>query len=179
MRKAWKDLAKRADQLAYTPSDVSAALPRALVSDWRMEVPDAIQGALVQAFSGGDNSLRLPGLGVPAIGELRSLAAASPIASSALAYATQSLSAGRNTPEDLCEVVGRAGIERAEAGARQVEEHYKRKLPDGRRPASVKSRLAVAIAALEARSLGRTLLGHGADAPLMRRATGIDDGVAL
>lgn len=179
MRSAWRTVAKRADQSVYDSSQVTDVMRHALARDWHLEVPAALQSALARLFREGDNPLGLPGLSIAGSDELRALSTGSPLAMSFVTHATESYSAGHGTVDDLFRAAGRALVERGEACARQVEEHYKRARSPFRHPQNIRDRLHFALHNLDATTLGKIVLSSDAMPPRPRRATGIDDGVPL
>lgn len=176
MRKAWKELAKRADQRTYDLEQVSAAVPSALAGDWKNEVSAPLLSAIKNVFEGKDNSLRLPEIALDQLEAARDLAAGSTFGANAVAWAEQLVHEGRMDGDALYDVVGLAAKERAYAGFRQVEEHYLRESHE-RRADGVRSRLEGAMSGLSVTHLGRTILEPLARGNAPRKQTNIDAGV--
>jgi hypothetical protein len=179
MRRAWKELAKRADQRAYDSEQVSEAVPHALASDWKNEVSGALITALKNVFAGRDNSLRIPEIALDQLEAAKPLAAGSVFGMNAVSWSVQLVNEGRMDEDALYEAVGLAAKERGFAGARQVEEHWLRESSQ-RRSDGVSARLESAISGLSEGKLGARLIDPQ---PSSRRApskrTDINDGVPL
>src|SRR5260370_10488150 len=126
MRRAWKELAKRADQGTYDSQQVSEAVPHALVGDWKNEVSAALIMALKSVFSGQDNSLRVREIALDQLEAAKPLAAGSVFGGNVVAWSIQLVHEGRMETNALYEAVGFAANERGFSGARQVEEHHLR-----------------------------------------------------
>ena len=179
MRRAWKELAKRADQRAYDSEQVSEAVPHALASDWKNEVSAPLIAALKNVFAGRDNSLRLPEIALDQLEAARTLGAGSVFGTNAVSWCIQLVHEGRMDLDALYEAVGLAAKERGFAGTRQVEEHYLRKSSQ-RRSDGVSARLESAVSGLSEGKLGAMLIDPQPGArSAPRKKTDINDGVPL
>lgn len=178
MRKAWKELAKRADKKTYDLAQVSEAVPYALTSDWKSEVSPALVTALKNVFTGKDNSLGLREIVLDQLEKARPLAAGSVFGASAVSWAIQLVHEGHTDAVALYDVVGLAAKERAYAGIRQVEEHYLRESHE-RRADGVRSRLEGAISGLSITQLGTKLIEPSSGTSAPKKRTDVDEGVAL
>lgn len=176
MRKAWKELAKRADQKAYDLAQVSEAVPYALASDWRNEVSPALITAIKNVFAGKDNSLRLHKVSLDQLEAAKPLAAGSVFGASAISWAVQLIHEGRTDANALYDVVGLAAKERAYAGFRSVEEHYLRESNE-RRADGVRSRLEGSISGMSVTQLGAMLIEPPSGGGAPKKMTEIDEGV--
>lgn len=179
MRKAWKELAMRADQKTYDLAQVSEAAPYALASDWRNEVSASLLKAIKNVFAGQGNSLGMREIALDQLEKAKPLAAGSVFGASAVAWAVQLVHEGRTDSNALYDVVGLAAKERAYAGIRQVEEHYLRESHE-RRADGVRSRLEGAISGISVTQLGTFIV----DPPSrrggsVRKHTEIDEGVPM
>lgn len=178
MRRAWKELSKRADKKAYDEADVREALPRALSNDWNNEVSYALISTLKNVFTGPDNSLRLPEIALQQLEAAKSLAAGSAFGTSAVAWSIQMVHEGRINETAMLEAVGNAALERAYGGFRQVEEHYYRESTK-RRADGVRGRLENAAAGFTSNELGRQLINPGSRPAALNKKRSVDDGVRL
>lgn len=179
MRKAWKELAKRGDQLTYDSEQVAEATSHALASDFKNEVSAALVGALKDVFTGRDNSLGLREIALQQLDDAKALAAGSVFGMNAIAWSVQLVSEGRMDKDALYEAVGLGAKERGFANTRSVEEHYLRE-SNQRRADGVSARLQSAISGLSESKLGSSLVdpqpaaGRGP-----RKRTDVNDGVPL
>lgn len=179
MRRPWKELAKRGDQLTYDSEQVAEAAAGALVSDFRNEVKWSLIDTMKSIFSGKDNSLKLPELALQELENAKALAAGSVFGRNVVAWGIELINEGRFGMDALYEAIGLAAKMRGFANARSVEEHFLRE-SDQRRASHVSNRLNSAIASLSESKLGAMLAnpqtGH---AKSSRKKTDIDDGVPL
>lgn len=179
MRRPWKELAKRGDQLAYDSEQVSEAATHALVSDFKNEVSGRLLGALKDVFLRRDNSLGISEVAIEQLEKAKALAAGSVFGTNAVAWCIQLVHEGRLDQQALYDAVGLAAKERGFANARSTEEHYLRK-SNQRRADNVAVRLNTAIAGLSESKLGSMLVDpHPAVSRLPRKRTEISDGVPL
>jgi hypothetical protein len=179
MRKAWKELAKRGDQLTYDAEQVGEAASHALSSDFRNEVSAPLVSALKDVFTGRDNSLGLREIALQQLDDAKALAAGSVFGMNAVAWSIQLVHEGRLDKQALYEAVGLAAKERGFANTRSVEEHYLRE-SNQRRADGVAARLQNAISELSESKLGSMLLDPQPAAPRgPRKKTDVNDGVPL
>jgi hypothetical protein len=177
MRRAWKELAKRADKKTYDLDQVREAVPQALANDWRNEVSPALVTAIRNVFAGKENSLHLREIALDQLEAAKRLAAGSVFGSNAVAWAIQLIHEGRTDAGALYDVVGLAAKERGYACFRQVEEHYLRESTE-RRADGVRSRLEGAVSGLSVTQLGTMILEPSARR-VPRKHTQLDEGVSL
>ena len=179
MRRAWKHLAKCADQRTYEAEQVREAALHALSSDWKKEVPAALIVALKKVFQGRDNSLGLREIALDQLETARSLAATSVLGRNVVGWCVELVHAGRMDLQALYDAVRFAIEERAFAGARQVEEHYLREA-NLERSVGVKARIEEAISELSEKMLGEDLVdSHTPTGRTVKKRDDIDDGVPL
>lgn len=179
MPKAWRELAKRGDQLTYESSQVADALPAALESDWKNEVSGRLISALKDVFSGRDNSLRLPEIALSQLEAIKVMAAGSVFGINAVSWCIQLVNEGRLDAGALYEAVGMAAKERGYAGVRQVEEHYFREASE-RRSVRVRDRLEGALSGVAVSHLGSRLIDpKPSQSVTPRKMTELSDGVLL
>lgn len=179
MRRPWKELAKRGDQLTYDSEQVAEAAAHALVSDFKNEVSGRLLSALKDVFTGRDNSLGIPEIAFQQLEEAKALAAGSVFGMNAVAWSIQLVHEGRLDKQALYDAVGLAAKERGFANTRSVEEHYLRESSQ-RRADSVSARLNSAISGLSEGKLGSMLIDpQPAVAQALRKRTEINDGVPL
>ena len=179
MRRAWKELAKRADQRTYNSAQVREAVPHALASDWNNEVSAPLIAALKNVFAGRYNSLRFPEIALDQLEAARTLAAGSVFGTNAVSWCIQLVHEGRMDLDALYEAVGLAAKERGFAGTRQVEEHYLRQSSQ-RRSDGVSARLESAVSGLSEGKLGAMIIDPQPGArSAPRKRTDINDGVPL
>lgn len=178
MRRAWKELLKRADKKVYSLDEVRQALPRAISNDWSNEVSHALVSALKAVFVGRDNSLRIPEIALEKLEAAKPLAAGSNFGESAVKWCVQMVHEGRIDEAGLLEAVGCAAMQRAYSGFRSAEEHYFRESTQ-RRADGVRERLESAASGLAPSDLGRQLIDPESRPERHRRKTDIDDGVRL
>ena len=179
MRPNWKRLSERADTASYSAAEIAAAVCPALAEDWRAEMPDTvvqqvrrIVGADVGGFLFADQTER-------DLAALRGLAP-SPLSGLFIDCVTQAIADGVRG-EDACVAATEAALsERAACGARQVEEHYRRRTAEARTD-NIRARLEAAIASAPIGDLAREIL-TGRSGPTGRspvKQTGIEEGPRL
>lgn len=179
MRKAWKNLAERADKRVYDQAEVAEAIPAALASDWNNEVSAPLVTALKRIFARKDNSLGITEIALKQLEGAKPLAAGSVFGANAVSWCEQVIHEGRLDLPALYEAVGNAAKERAFAGTRQVEEHYLRESSE-RRADGVRARLENAVSGTASSTLGSMLVDGTSEASAApRKRTEIDEGVAL
>jgi hypothetical protein len=179
MRRAWKEVAKRADKRTYDATQVQEAVLSALAKDWKNEVSPALISALKHVFSGRDNSLGLPEIALDQLEAAKPLAAGSVFGANAVSWCILAAKEGRLDMASFHEAIGSAIRERGLATSRQVEEHYLRE-SNHRRADHVGARLESALAACSNAALATTVIDpQPSSRPGLRRQSGLDDGVAL
>lgn len=179
LRKSWRELAKRGDQLAYDSDQVAEAAKNALASDFKNEVAYPLVKALKDIFAGRDNSLGILEIAALQLEEVRPLAAGSVFGMNAVAWSIQLVHEGRLGMEAFYDAIGLAAKERGLANTRSVEEHYVRE-SNQRRADSVSARLQGAISGLSESELGSTLVNpQPARSRARQKRTGLGDGVPL
>ena len=179
MSPAWKNLAKLADLAGFSADDVRGAVCPALGADWHAGVPDGLVRQLRAVLDGGTTGTLFPEQRVQDLATLRGKAA-SPMAGLLIDCAGQALVGGLDGDAALRTATEKALHERALAGARQVEEHYHRRV-DADRTDNVRCRLEAAIGAAPIARLAGELLGEQPRAVSRSPAKhdGLDEGVPL
>jgi len=179
MRKAWKDLAKCAEQPTYAPEQVCEAALRALSGDWKKEISAKLIVLLKKVFLGHDNSLGFQKIALDQLGAAKSLAAGSVMGTNLVGWCIELVQGGRMNLQAFYDAVRFTIQERAFAGARQVEEHYLRKA-DLEQSIGVKARIEEAISGLSEKMLGEDLVdSQPPSGRTVRKRKDIDDGVPL
>jgi len=179
MRRAWKELAKRADKRTYDATEVQEALRHALASDWKNEVSPALISALKDVFSGRDNSLGFGKIALDQLEAAKPLAAGSVFGTNAVSWCIRAVKEGRVDKAAFYEAIGSAIRERGFAASRQVEEHYLRKSTENR-AANVRQRIEKGGAMSDFKGMARRFLkidGSSNGSPAKKQHDGLDDGV--
>jgi hypothetical protein len=179
MRRRWKDVAERAEKVAFSILDVCDALPSAVAEDWRSEVQDSFVALAKEMVGDSAQQTLFQESPLKQIESLRHVAVTSMerLFVDCLALAAADGLTGRNALSTAAED---ALAERAISGSRQIEEHYHRRASE-RMTTSVRFRLEAAIGQTSLQALGESLLGLSTE-PVTRRPpvkNGIDDGVSL
>ena len=177
MPRGWKKLAERADNKAFASEEVRDALPEALEQDWRAEVPDRLCDKARDIFDNKQSSLF--GDQANRLEALRRETAGYNLGNAFLDYAIQAAAQGRSGDEALKHAAGKALSDRAVRGARQVEEHYRRKSTQGR-AAHVRQRIETGVTQSDIASVAGRVAGiDKSERPGRAQQTGLDDGVQL
>lgn len=176
MRRAWRKLAMRGDQDAYSTSDIAEAATNALARDFKMEVSWALTREVEAIFSGRDNSLMLPEIAFEQLNDANALAAGSVFGRNLLACSAELINEGRFGLDSFHEAIGLAAKMRGLANVRSVEEHYLRE-SNQQRAKHVSRRLLNAISGLSENQLGLNLLNPAIGVLRSRKMTGVDAGV--
>lgn len=125
MRPGWKRVAKRGDNCAFAPAEVSAALVPALEQDCQAEGIPAFLDSLVNLCVDQENSLFRDGIALQL--ETLRAAAGSSIGQMVLDEAIRFAESGEQGRNIAIKALNSALADRAVRGVRQVEEHYLRK----------------------------------------------------
>jgi hypothetical protein len=178
MRAAWRRVAERGDNHAYTQDEVSAAMAPALEQDCRADITPEFIRNVRAAFKERDTSLFKDDI-TPHIDALRSHAGSG--MDRAVLDNVCAISATEAQGIDvLLEATKAALLDRAARGARQVEEHYLRR-SNAPRAADVRARLEGAIDGTDLEAIASRILNldprRPPPAPL--KQSGLDDGVKL
>lgn len=174
MRRWWKQAACRADNSAFDVADCAAAIVVALERQWAEEVRPSFEKGLKDAHEE-------PGLFSPAEAfYLKKLNPETPLERGVLdnvAVLSPEEAAGVNA---ICTALVNALANEASRGVRQIEEHYLRE-SGPRRASRERERLDEAIAHADIDGLSRRLLqpDRPRAAPLLKKKSGLDDGVTL
>ena len=179
MSKRWQTLAKCADLAGFSAENVQEAVCPALVADWRAGVPDGLVRQLLAVLDGETTGTLFPEQRVQDLATLRGKAP-SPMAALLIDCAVQALADGFDGDAALRAATEATLRERALAGVRQVEEHYRRRV-DADRTDNVRCRLEAAIGAAPIARLAGELLGEQPRAVGRAPAKhdGLDEGVPL
>lgn len=179
MSRAWKRLARLAENANFDATDTAAAAMRALASTWGNEVPSAVSSGLRDIFLEGD-----PGLfGDAQTTQAQALsrnAAGFGLGRLLTEHAVVVLSEGMHGEAALAETVQRALYAYAARAARQIEEHYCRGA-SGKLTSQVRQRIAGAIASADFNGLARQCSGLDpkVSRPRSIKRTSLDDGPPL
>lgn len=178
MKKPWRGLAERADNLSYSQSEVDEHLSHALASECK-ELPRALLAALRKCFGAGDQASFIAPP-VEAVEMLRSYAAGHPLGNLILDYAEQAAAEGLSGAGGLRQIFRSALEERTQRGLKQVEEHYRRE-STARRADRLYERLECSRKSGSIVALAGSLVDAGRPVRVERprKARGIDEGVAL
>lgn len=179
MRKAWKELAKRADNDAYASDDVRAALDGALERDWRADVPTSLPDKVLDALSVDQASLFGGDQRIERLEELRTQALGHVSASVLIDCVIDAVRTGANGEAALQEGAALALEERAARGIRQVSEHYHRE-SSAARADNVADRLQRTCMQTNWSNLAsQILLRSDQRTGKIEKQSGIDEGVSL
>lgn len=179
MRRGWKQLAERADNVAFSTEEIRNALSSALADDWREEVSRDICQQL-QTILNKDQGFLFSGEKIEWLEALRGKGAGYPLCSVLIDCAMYAVFKEYSSDDTLAKVASSALSERAASGARQVEEHYYRKSTQSR-AVHVRERIEDSIVQSDIAQLAKRLTGLDKTERRHRpvRKTDIDDGVPL
>ena len=179
MRRGWKQLAERADNVAFSTEEIRNALSSALADDWREEVPGDICQQLQTILNKGQGFL-FSGKKIEWLEALRGESAGYPLCSVLIDCAMYAVFKEHSSDDTLAKVAGSALSERAASGVRQVEEHYHRK-SNQVRAVHVRERIEDNIIQSDIAQLAKRLTGLDRTERRHRpvKKTDIDDGVLL
>jgi len=177
MSPKWKALAKLAGNAAHTAEEVAEAVPAALVADWG-EIGQPFLSQLRAALGDDDRGMLLPEVAKLEVQRLRSRATG--MAALLADNAQDVLRDGYRGAEAFEEAAAATLAERADRGARQVEEHYRREASRGK-AADIRARLTASMASANLRGLAVDL---AAGVPTRELTTstdrsGLEEGVRL
>ena len=178
MRRGWKKLAERADNCAFEPDQVAAAMPEAIEGDWREEVPPEFLDALRMAFGDPTQVSLFKSDCSEQLEKARPLAAGKPLAQLIVDCAIKVTVEGISE-NPLVDAVSNACQNHGTRGIRSVEEHYKRK-SSGTRAQKVRGRLEGACTKASFHDIASRLL-NSSGSPKSRtpKQTGLDHGVSI
>lgn len=177
MRRAWKQLAERADRTSFEPEDVLVTLPAALEQDWRAEVPQSLCRKIRDILNDRESTL-FPDI-VTRLESLRTHATGLPLSDMLLDGTMMALAKGYAGDAALTEGARVALSCRAASGARQVEEHYFRESTK-HRATHVRKRIESALSQADLVTTARRVTSNDIPAPRRPlRKMGVDDGVRL
>jgi hypothetical protein len=178
MSPKWKALAKLAGNAAHTAEEVAEAVPAALVADWG-EIGQPFLRRLRAALGDDDRGLLLPEVAKQEVQRLRAQAA-NPMQALLADNAQDVLRDGYRGADAFEEATAATLTERADRGARQVEEHYRREASQGK-AADIRVRLSGSIAAADLRGLAAGLAAGVSTRELTVSTdrSGLDEGVSL
>jgi hypothetical protein len=179
MRHACKRLAKRAQQIAFDPSQVAEAVCPALEAHWAAEVPKDLASHLREMCENRQPSL-LDNNHHSALTVARRLTAGQGTLGAVLVDCIeQALSEGKTGENALGEAAHNALLERAVRDARTIEEHYYREV-GVKKAAQVHARILDAILHAPIKALADHIFSHGASANRTPpKHDGLDEGVTL
>lgn len=179
MRRAWKQIAERADKEAFAPEEVSEVLPNALEQDWRAEISDSLFRQIRKILN--DEQISLFGdQRAQQLEGLRTETAGYPLAGVFLDCAIQEAARGRSGEPAIRAAAYGALSDCAARGARQVEEHYRRESSE-HRATNVRGRIEIGLAQANIAGIADRLtgIGSGGSQRAPQKQTGLDDGVKL
>lgn len=179
MSRAWKRLAKLAENANFDPTDTAAAAMQALASTWASEVPSQVSKGLWDVFLDREPGLFGDGQTTHAQA-LSSTAAGFGLGRLLTEHAVVVLAEGMHGEAALGETVQRALHAYAARAARQIEEHYCRQA-SGKLTRQVRERIAGAIATADFSGLAKQCSGLESKVSGRRstKHTSLDDGVPL
>ena len=179
MRRGWKRLAESAANKAFAPEEVCDALPKALEQDWRAEVAESLHRQIGTILGDRQNSL-FGDQRMEQLEALRSSTAGFPLGGVFLDCAIQAAARGRTGDRAFVEAAYGALLDRATRGARQVEEHYRRKSTTNR-ATHVRERIDSGITQTDFTALAGYLVGtdKAAQPRMPAKKTSLDDGVQI
>ena len=179
MRKGWKRLSEQADNKAFAPEEVQLALPHALERDWHAEIPQRLCQK-IRAILNDSQSSYVPDLKVERLEALRDGTVVHPFSNVFLDCAVHEVTRGRTGEEAVRAAAVGALLDRATRGARQVEEHYRRKSASNR-ALNVRERIEDGISRSDFSTLAAQLTSTGSAERLLAtdKRTGLDDGVRI
>lgn len=178
MSPKWKALAKLAGNSAHAAEEVAEAVPAALVADWG-EIGSGFLRQLRAALGDDDRGMLLSEIAKQEVQRLRTQAA-NPMQALLADNAQDVLRDGYHGAEAFEQATAATLSERADRGARQVEEHYRREASQGK-AANIRARLTESMAAANLRSLAAALAAGVSTRDLTASTdrSGIDEGVSL
>lgn len=179
MSRAWKRLAKLAENVNFDPADTAAAAMHALANTWGSEVPSLVSSDLRNIFLDRERGL-FGDSQVTKAQALSSAAAGFGLGRLLAEHAVAVLSMGMHGEAALTETVQRALQAYAARAARQIEEHYCRQA-SGRLTKQVRDRIADAIATADLSGLAKQCSGlePRGTKPRPVKHDSLDDGVPL
>lgn len=177
MRKPWRELAKRGEQLTYDQQEVAEAATAALESDFKREVKWSLINALKAVFACESNSLMIPEIALMELEAVRPLAAGSVFGQSAVEWSICLVKEGYLAPDAAYTAIGLAAKDRGYANARSIQEHALRETSE-RIANGIADRVNGAISKLSEHDLGASLVNRGEHKRVRsRKRANIDDGV--
>jgi hypothetical protein len=179
MRKGWKRVVERADRDASTEEDIVDALPEALYEDCRSEMPREMLRDLENLLTPSQQTSLLDDDLSTAVTSLRRLVAGYPLAQLFLDCAADAAGQSKKSDIQLINILARTLEDRALRGARQAEEHYKKRT-SALRASSIRARLEQAISRISFVDIATNILrGQSAPSKAIKQHGGLDDGVRL
>ena len=179
MRRGWKRLSERADDRAFEPEEVREALPTALEQDWHAEIPQNLCRQIRTIMYDPQSSF-FPDQKVERLEALRDGRVVHPFGSVFLDCSIHEVTRGLTGEEAVRAAGAGALLDRATRGARQVEEHYRRKSTSNR-ALDVRGRIEDGISRSNFSALVARLIGteNAEDSLTSGKRTGLDDGVRI
>ena len=179
MRPAWKQLAERADNSAFSLDEVFDALQTALESDWHKEVPESLQQNV-------RSILRIPVLPpfrntlTARLESLEEDTAGYPLGSTFLDFAILAVTKGSAGNGAFREAVVNALMDRVTRSCRQIREHYLRESRQDQ-VTQVMERIRCFLDRSRLVTIVDRLLQKGRNDKIRKptKKTGLDDGVEL
>ena len=179
MHKVWKKVAEYADRPAYSQEEVSEAMSRALIHDWKVEVPENLLVSMSSVLTERTNSLFVEER-AHQLEQLGRAVAGSTFGRVILDIAISHVYAGGSGMNVVVEAVIGALSDRAARSARQIEEHYRRN-SNIRRTVDIRARIEEATATVPFEQLAQRLLGieNPQQSRTVTDRSGLDDGVGI
>jgi len=175
MRKPWRRVAEYADMPAFSDEEVSDAVEKAVIHDWKAEVPSGLIGKIGEILGRKQETL-FASEPAQSLEALRSSTGGSGLAQLLLDCAIQG-SSGVGT-EAVALAVERTCSVWSKRHPRQIEEHYLRK-SSAKRAVHVRSKIEGAVGRVSFHRLARTLTDGKVHGISLGKKTGLDDGVAF
>lgn len=177
--RGWKKFAARADKAVFEPDQVRDAVCLALEADWRQEVAAHI-AAIRSILGDSEPALPFKDLTTRELEGLKRLNPGKSLWHAVIDGVIQAVLGGQTGADALLTGGTEALLDRAARGARQVEEHWRRKTSEARTE-RMRARLMDGIARAPIGDCVRGLLGLQSSSPTdhAARHDGVDDGVRL
>lgn len=180
MSRAWKQLARYAENENFGSAETCAAANNALDGTWRKEVPAVVVNELREVFFDPASDLFNDDRH-KRIQATEDEAAGYGLARRLTAHASSVLAEGLSGEIGFIEAIKRAALDYAGRARRQMEEHYCR-TASARLTQQVRQRISQAIGAADFEGLARRWGGldkRTGGRRVVSKHSGLDDGVAL
>lgn len=176
MRRGWKMVAERANNLAFANEEVRDAIVGALTNDWQKEIPAGFIALILEVLWGKTlfSQDKIQGFVY-----LQQMISGNTMGTKFLEFLKIDLHGGKSEQAVLRDAISLTMIDQSACCARQVEEHYLR-IAGMQELRRVRQRINKAIQLIDFRSLSIELLNGGPkSAYRVKRYEGVNDGVNL